>query len=234
MQQIAIVNKSKRLTDDFVAFAAKACAEQVIECAKAWGIEPTPVAFYASESNLPARDCRIMALVDELDEAPGAGGYHIFELGIVYGRVLAGDQNATSVVLSHECLEQLVDPYCNEWRSMGGGRRVALEVCDPVQADTYGLTVEIMGERRAIVLSNYVLPRWFEPAAVGMFDRMGELRAPLSMSEGGYLIIRDADGNEENIFANRPRLRLQGITAKLAISTKLTNNETRLARRLRS
>lgn len=230
--QIAIVNKSSRLDDGFLAYAAKACDAQVIECAQAWGIDPTPVAFYAKESDLPARNCRVLVMVDDID-VPGAGGYHTFEVGVVYARVLVSDANGTSVTLSHECLEELVDPYCNVWRSMGGGRSVALEVCDPCQADEYAVPVTIMDRKpRQIMLSNYVLPKWFEPAALGQFDRMGAIKAPFTMSEGGYLIVRDdRTGDEDNVFA-RPRLRMQGTKARLSVANKLMNGEARLARRL--
>lgn len=230
--QIAIVNKSKRLTDDFVAFAAKACDDQVIECARAYGKDPTPVAFYAREQDLPARDCRIMALVDDID-APGALGYHDFDLGIVYGRVLATDNNGTSACLSHECLEELIDPTCDQWRAMPDGRYVAFEICDPVQADAYAIPTTVMGEQRQVIVSNYVLPRWFDPAAAGGFDRLAKLRGPFQMTPGGYLIVRDQRGNESNVFARpRPRLRASGMNAEITIARKLRNSETRTARRL--
>lgn len=229
--QIAIVNKSKRIPDDVVAFAAVACDQQVIECATAWGISPTPVAFYAREQGLPARDVRIMALVDDI-EMEGALGFHDDALGVIYGRVLVqGSHDDTTVTLSHECLEELVDPTCDRWMPMPDGRSVALEVCDPVEADTYEVEVEVIGEKRLVRLSNYVLPRWFDPAERGGFDRMGVLGRPFAMTEGGYLIVRDQRGNESNIFA-KPRLRLHGPMSKLAAATKLTNSETRLARRL--
>lgn len=228
--QHAIINKSKRLPDDVLAFAAKACDAQVIECAEAWGVAPTPVTFYADESGLPARDVRIMAVVDDLD-FPGALGYHDFSLGVVYGRVLAQSVTDTGVTLSHEFLETLVDPYCNAWRAMGGGRSVALEVCDPVQGDTYPVPVTILGERRQVLVSNYVLPRWFDTAARGGFDRMGRLSLPFSMTDGGYLIVRDEHGNQDNVFA-RARLRYHGMTARLSVAGKLGNGDTRIARRL--
>jgi hypothetical protein len=229
--QIGIINKSRTIPGDVLAFAAKACDAQVIECAAAWGVSPTPVAFYAREEGLPARDVRIMAIVDDID-APGALGYHDDALGVIYGRVLAQGPIDTATTLSHECLEELVDPTCDKWMPMPDGRSVALEVCDAVEADTYDVPTEIMGETRSVRLSNFVLPKWFDPAERGGFDRMGILGRPFSMSDGGYLIVRDRAGNESNIFA-RPRLRLQGASSNLHAAAKLTNSETRLARRMR-
>jgi hypothetical protein len=227
---IAVVNKSTRLKDDFLAFACKAADAQVIECANAYGVTATPVAFYAREAGLPARDCRILALVDDIED--GLLGFHSFEMGVVYSRVLAMDQNATSACLSHECLEELLDPYCNKWRPMPGGRSVAYEICDPVQRDTYAVKTEILGESRQIVLSNYVLPRWFDPAAQGNFDRLAKLQAPFAMSDGGYLIVRDRAGSVTNVFA-QPRIRASTAEGHATVGRKLANSESRTSRRLR-
>jgi len=229
--QIAIVSKTSKIPDDVIAFAAKACDAQVQECAAAWGVAPTPVAFYSSDANLPARDVRIMAIVDDID-APGALGYHDDELGVIYGRVLAQSPANTATTISHECLEELIDPTCDRWMPMPDGRSVALEVCDPVESDTYAVSIEILGEKRDVFVSKYILPKWFDPAERGGFDRMGVLGRPFSMSDGGYMIVRDRAGNESNIFASA-RLRLSGITSSMRAAAKLTNSETRLARRLR-
>lgn len=233
--QIAIVNKSRSIPDDVLAYAAKACDQQVIECAAAWGVSPTPVAWYRSEANLPARDVRIMAIVDDID-APGALGYHDFDLGVVYGRVLAQGIAGTSVTLSHECLEELLDPTCDRWMPMPDGRSVALEVCDPVEADTYDVDVEILDSNpQKVTLSNYILPKWFEPAERGAFDRLGLLARPFAMTEGGYMIVRDRAGNESNVFARpAPRLRMHSLGSRIHVAEKLANSETRLARRLRA
>jgi hypothetical protein len=230
--QFAIVNKSARIDDATVAFIAKACDGQAIEAAAAYGVEPIPVAFYAHEADLPARSCYIVALVDDLD-MPGVRGYHDFDLGVVYVRVLVGDRNATSSIASHEFLEALLDRYCNEWRRMPDGRSLAFELCDPVQADTYAIPATIMGETRQVVVSNYVLPKYWDAAATGNFDKMGTLRAPFSMSAGGYTIVRDPlTGERENVFASGRRLKTADNAAKLTVATKLANSETRTARRL--
>jgi len=225
--QIAVVNHSD-LEDADVAFMVEACNQQVIECAKAYDVAPTPVVFYADAAGLPQAHCRIMDIVDDL-EVPGALGFHSDALGMIYGRVLAQGPDDTSVTLSHECLEELIDPTCDEWRPMGGGRLVALEVCDPVEGDSYTVTVTLLGMDRRVRLSNYVLPRWFDPAALGALDAMRVLTEPFQMDAGGYMIVRDAAGNESNVFA---RLRFGGGHAPHAVGTKIANPDSRLRRRL--
>ena len=112
----------------------EAVAYQVIECAKAWGIQPMACSFYASTIGLPAADVHIIEIVDDLDQ-PGALGYHTDVAGVEYGRVLAQGAD-TSITLSHEALELLCDPTCDQWRARGDGSMVALEVCDPVEGDS--------------------------------------------------------------------------------------------------
>lgn len=227
--QIAVVNSSSDLEDIDVAFAVEACNDQVIECARAYDVAPTPVVFYTDAKGLPQSDCRIMDIVDDLEQ-PGALGFHTDDLGIVYGRVLAQGPDDTSVTLSHECLEELIDPTCDAWRPMGGGRLVALEVADPVENDTYTVPITLAGVERTVKLSNYVLPRWFDPSALGALDYMRTLAEPFAMSPGGYMIVRDASGNESQVFA---RIRFGGAAARATVGGKAANPYSRLARRLR-
>jgi hypothetical protein len=226
--QIAIVNRSK-LPDDELAFAAKACDAQVQECAAVWGVPPTVVAFYSADAALPQSQCRILAVVDDLDE-PGALGFHDDAAGIVYARVLNQSRD-TSITISHECLEEMIDPTCDQWRDMGDGRSTALEVCDAVEGDSYTITVEILGEVRKIFVSNYLRPAWFDPDGAGDLDRMGKLTAPFTMTPGGYMIVRDQLGNESDVFAHRIVAGSAG--GRLAMAARLANPDSRLLRRLR-
>jgi hypothetical protein len=223
--QFALVNKSRRLDDGFVSFVAKACDAQVAECAAAWGVDPVPVAFYARETDLPARDCYIVALVDDID--PGMLGFHDDVAGVIYARVLAQDEHGTSVTASHEFLETLIDPTCDKWRPIAGGNRLtALEVCDAVEDVTYDAPTTIMGETRAIRLSDYLTPRWFDPQAnggAGPFDRQGALGAPFTMAPGGYMLVRDRGSNDvQSVFARDGQPRM---------AAKRRNPDSRLHRR---
>lgn len=227
--QIALVSHSKKISDGQVAAIADACNRQVIECAEAYGIPPTPVAFYATASDLPARFCRIMDLVDTID-MPGAAGYHANDAGIIYGRVLVRDVVDTGITVSHECLEMLVDPSCAGWRVMPDGFMVAHEICDPVQGDAYPVDVELFGLHYRVLLSNYVYPAWFlEESGAGQLDRMGRVDGPHRMTPGGYMIVRDSSGRVGNRFA---QVRFAGDHARLAFATRFTNPDGRVQRRL--
>lgn len=210
-----------------------ACDAQVMECAAAWNIDPTPVVFYAHAANLPRSNCRIMDIVDDLDE-PGALGYHTDDAGVIYGRVLAQDPDATSVTLSHECLEELCDPTADKWVKMPDGRDVALEVGDPVEGDSYEFQATVARETRPIRLSNYALPAWFGAAPNGPFDRLQLLTAPFTMTAGGYMVVRDATGDVENVFAKTRRVgRVHGGEGAAAtLAQKLGKTGSRLIWRI--
>lgn len=224
--QIALVTHSKKVTDYHLAFIAEAVNAQVVECARAWGAEPTPVTFYSSARDLPARNCRIMDVVDAID-VPGAAGYHTSDAGIVYGRVLARSFLDTGITISHEALEMLIDPSAAEWRAMPDGFAVAKEVCDPVQGDVYPASIDMAGVQEQLLLSNYVYPRWFTPGATGQLDRLGRVGEAFGMTAGGYMIVRDPSGKQGNRWA-----RFGGDRARAELGAKFANPDARLARRL--
>ena len=224
--QIPVINSSKTLSDDDVAHMVEACAAQLLECAAAWGIPPLAAAFYRTAATLPAEDVYICEIVDDFDQ-PGALGYHSDDVR-PFIRVLAQGP-ATSITLSHEFLETLVDPTCDQWRPRGDGTQVALEVCDPVEGDSYGASVSLFGgPSRAVQLSNYVLPAWFDPGATGQVDRMGTVGKPFAMSPGGYMVVLDAQGNEQDVFA-----RYGGLAGAATAGKRLATRNSRLIRRLR-
>lgn len=229
MQQ-ALINSSKRLTDLELACIAEAVNEQIIECAKTWGYDSQVMTFYSTAKGLPAANCRIMDVVDTVD-LPGASGYHTNEFGVIYGRVLAQAPIDTGITTSHEGCEMLIDPSCARWREMPDGFEVALEVSDPVQGDAYPVNVTLAGldVTRTVLLSNYVLPSWFDPNGKAPFDRMGRLTEPLSMSPGGYMIVRDPNGKQGFRFAH---VRFGGDMGKTAFASKFANPDGRMLRRL--
>lgn len=225
--QFAVVSSSKVLDAASVAFAVEAVRQQVIAAAKDWNLTPFAVAVYTGTTDLPANDCIVCEIVDDLDE-PGALGFHSASLGLPYARILAqGDQ--TSITLSHEALETLCDPLCDKWLPMGDGRKIALEVCDPVEGDTYELQATIAGESHMVLLSNYVLPPYFDvttPVAVPM-DKLGKIAEPFAMTTGGYYVVEDAAGNDTEVFARR---HVEGN--KDSAREKLRKPEGRLTKRL--
>src|SRR5438445_751400 len=119
-----------------------------------------------------AMGCAGSSLADDAEQA-GALGYHAETPdGRPYGRVFVGPvldhgggwlegQLSVSTVVSHECCELFCDPNVNLWADDAQGRAYAVEACDPVEADSYEVSVE----GRVVAVSNFVHPAWFDARA---------------------------------------------------------------------
>ena len=88
-----------------------------------------------------------------------------------------------SMAASHELFEMVLDPMANLWADKNRNTQYAYEVCDAVEEDAF-----VVG---GFPMSNFVYPSWFEPfkhPRGTKFDHKGTLKAPFSMTEGGYVI----------------------------------------------
>lgn len=226
--QIAVVNSSKSLASADAAFMVAACAAQLAEFAKAWNIDPVAAALYANVDSLPVDDTWPCEILDSLDEK-GALGYHSAIGNRPVLRILAQGAD-TSITLSHEFLETLGDPTCDRWVARGDGSEIAVEVCDPVEGDHYEQSATIGGETRAVRVSNYVLPPYFDRSLAGPTDRMATGVVPFGLRPGGYYVVLDASGNENEVFA---RVQHGGAGGIWAAGLKLAKQNGRLLRRLR-
>lgn len=174
----------------------------------AWTRWVASLLFFPDESQVPAGTCKI-AIFDNSD-TPGAAGWHSEQGGLPYGRVFAkpamdvgGDalmrDPTVASILSHEVLELLCDPTVNLWGSdfglHGPPRAYAFEICDAVEANSYGITVGSAGNVVSGRVSNFLFPAWFDPTGVtGPYDYLGLLSQPFAMTPQGYLIYKDEAG----------------------------------------
>jgi hypothetical protein len=218
MAVICVLNRS-RLDDADVAFFTAAVDAQLREdFVPAWaGVDYTPATFFASADDLPVASgiARLMIIQDTID-TPGAAGYHDFE-GVPRSVILAQGQQ-TSVTMSHEACEMTADPNADKWVRQPDGSDVALEVADPCESDTYAKLVTILGADRYVLVSNFVLPSWFQPAGSGPFDRLGTISQALDLAPGGYKIIQGADGKVSDVWGSE-EARAARRLAKVANST---------------
>lgn len=192
MRNINLVNQSTLVSDaDFLAAVVALRLQVSQHFSPAWGgLDATlsPV-LLADKSSPAAPASESIYLLDNTDQA-GALGYHELAtgdipVGFVFVQTAEDNGDTWSSVLSHELLEQLVDPYidsCAQVTYQDQPAIIPLEVADPVEADSY----QIGG----VFVSNFVLPKWFQTddgATTGPYDYLGNLSAPLSLSPGGYL-----------------------------------------------
>ena len=226
--QLAIIRRTDKMDPVREAFVVAATNQQLREhFAPAWkGHLPVddqhwPIVGYDGVPNADSSEYHPMYVLDSIGVAD-ALGFHDDAFGLIYGRIRA---DSTDECWGHESMEMRADPTCDGWMPMPDGRQIALEVCDPVEADLYPVKVSIAGDERTVMVSNFVLPSYFVPGSSGPWDYMGRLPGPFTMTDGGYMVVRERDGNEHEVFAAR------GNVARFA--AKQVDPVSRVARRLR-
>lgn len=203
---ISVINQSKRVSNDDVARMTSAVSKQLAhDVSLFYGM--VPALEFVQPGGKPSPGGCPCYLSDEPDQ-PNAAGYHYEDatgLAIIKvflnptldngGTALVGP-NSVSVTLSHECMELLGDAPANKWVDGPKGHDFAYELADPVEGDAYVID--------GVSVSNFVLQAFFDPQASkgSKFDFLQRLKAPFSMTSGGYQITRTEPGKVSQIFAD--------------------------------
>lgn len=156
--------------------------------APAWGIDAR-LNFVPSSSAKGWQGKWNLIITDTSDEA-GALGYHdLTPDGLPVGKVFAKTDlqygAKWSVTASHELTEMLLDPWINLTAfDPRRGLFVAFEAADAVEADELGYTID------GVLVSDFVLPAFFDPTALGrknaLFSWRSHVSAPFQLAAGGY------------------------------------------------
>lgn len=235
MRLLAFINESKTLSDEQVATMAEACTFQLARHAcPAWKM-PLLVCFPRKLADISGIDIvPRLVFLDHSDQADALGYHSVGPDGLPYAKVFVEPildsggailldprhtGNVVSVCASHETLEILGDPGADWWRhgpQLPEGAEYALELCDPVQDDSY----EVPTARGMVCVSDFVLPRYFGEPGRGV-DYLGKLATPWTVAPGGYLIIKNDAGDVQDVFghsrhAPHPASRLARRRAKAA------------------
>jgi hypothetical protein len=232
---IAIIDKSAKVSTADAALMTAACNTQLgLHACPAWNRAPSSVQFFQDETKVPA-SAWIIALFDNADQSGALGWHTETPAGRPYGRVFvkpvleAGGTMLTgelsvSAVLSHEVLELVVDPYVNLWATAADGSDYAIEVCDPVESDSYMIK---LGDKRVSV-SNFVLPDWFNatPAKGAKFDYMSKLSSPFAMTTGGYVVYKHSGATHDRFGAAYPAWKRPGKNHSAARSARRKSRDT--------
>lgn len=216
----AVVNQSTMFTDVEAKFATSAINAQMrAQIAPAWNRLPAALVFFPKNVT-PPPEAQQLVILDHADQADALGYHDETPDGYPYARIFCepvlqnggatlsgGDPSVPTIssVLSHEASEQFVDPSCNAWIdgpfTIDGVKyaAVALEVADPVEADGYFIRVGTT----TVTVSNFVFPAWFDAQAhaSARFDQLSLLQAPFTMTDGGYMIVRNKLFAEGQVFA---------------------------------
>jgi hypothetical protein len=193
---VVVKNLSKVVKDAEVETALPAFQKQVSRdfAGAGWGLD-VALQFLPKTQKLPA-NAWLLGVFDDADQA-GALGYHDLTkagqpLGKVFARTTLDDGGQWTVTFSHELLEMLADPNINLCAfDENAGRLYAYEVCDAVEADELGYKID------NVLVSDFVLPGWFEPLHVGKGEKFAfksNVTGPFHLLPGGYIGYYDLAG----------------------------------------
>lgn len=219
--KFALLNQSS-VTSALVQKMVEAIRIHLGHLCAAWERLPVAIDFYPGATVAPAGE--IPLVIFQHPDLAGALGYHdVDPLGRPYGRAFlsvipggavlydpSGLGQCLAAVLMHEADEIVGDEFATDWADgpfvdVKGGKQcasVARELCDPVQATAYFITLT---DGTNVSATNFVLPSWFNPKSKGeRYDYLSVLSAPLTVVAGGYVIARDAPGSERNVEAAEP------------------------------
>jgi hypothetical protein len=189
---IALIRETSLLTDALVQALVPALQTQVDrDWLPHWPGCGATVIFVPPGQMIPG-DAWQLALLNTSDEA-GALGYHdTTATGLPCGIVAVGDcvrdKLNWNVTVSHELLEMLGDPEITAVRQAtidGVTYDYAYESCDACEGDDFAYNVG------GHMMSDFVLPAWFDMSAPGPYDFRGLIKAPLALLSGGYIGRRE-------------------------------------------
>jgi hypothetical protein len=196
--QVAVVNASTVVQDADVQDAVAALQIQVSrDFVRIWGRD-AQISFLPQNTPIPAGTWQLL-IADNSDQA-GALGYHELTVnGDPLGKVFAKDDiangNSWTVTASHELLEMLADPWANASvendNPDGSFRFYALEVCDACEDDQFGYQITIPNGKN-ILVSDFVLPSWFQPLDSAPYDFQNKINAAFALLQNGYIGYLDA------------------------------------------
>ena len=195
---IAVTNASTCLTDAQIEAVLPALQKQVGDDFKAYWEQDCTLSFLAKDQSLNPGWWQIV-ITDNPDQA-GALGYHELTsqgtpLGKIFAQLDLQSGSSWTVTLSHELLEMLADPWIN-WCAMGRDSKIyALEVCDAVEADELGYSID------GVLVSDFITPAWYEPTSADRLDFKKHVSKELELARGGYISILDPTGGWTQINA---------------------------------
>jgi hypothetical protein len=205
---IAVINESTLVSNADITTMCQAIQIQLdLHVLPAWNMKSATIKFYANKAQVPGY-AWVVNMLDNSTQA-GALGYHSLDNDVVDAFIFAEpvltnggatlifdpsnpDQYTVSATLSHEVCEMVGDRFANGFSvgpTLDTYNMYCQELCDPVENDSYGITVD----GYTVAVSNFLFPSWFNPEATtklnAPFDYLGKLTAPFTMDAGGYMIV---------------------------------------------
>lgn len=182
---IYLVNKSTVIKDDQIRALVPALLQYSRDIRSWWGTMQPGIIFGAPAT---AKAWQIVFADDS--DVQGALGYHEFTpdgrpISYVFAKTAKTYGYDWQITTTHELAEMLMDPWIMRAEQTGNARFHALELCDPVEKESFAYTITA-GGYPPVRVSDFVTPNWFVPGSTGKFDHRGYCTAPLQILDGGY------------------------------------------------
>lgn len=192
---IEIINQSTVMANDQLTPIVAALQKQITQdFTPIWDCGPVELSL-VPQGQAPKSGTWQMVVLDNSDQA-GALGYHELTAdGLPLAKVFAKDDIqyglSTSVTMSHELMEMLVDPWaCLASQNQDNGNFYALEPADAVESDSLAYKID------DILVSDFVTPDWFitGKGPDTQFSFKNNVHAPFTLAKGGYIGMCPAGG----------------------------------------
>jgi hypothetical protein len=185
MLQIAVINESTAVADGPVTQMLPAFSAQWnTDLNAAWGVGAAQFTF-TPKSTTPAAGTWWVVFLDNSDQADALAYHDLTNEGLpiskIFVKTIQADKASLSVGASHEICEMAVDPWLNSAYQDSQGVFWAGEVCDPVEDDQYGYSID------GVLVTDFVTPNWFgHKDAQGPTDQQGKTKSDFEVLTGGY------------------------------------------------
>lgn len=132
-----------------------------------------------------------IVVLDDSDQA-GALGYHDetpdgYPLAKIFAKTDLDNGYNVQVTFTHELFEMLADPDISRAYQTGNTQFTALEVGDPVEADSLAYENH---SHPGVKISDFILPAWFGQGFLGApYDHAGHCTKPEQVLPGGYVSV---------------------------------------------
>jgi hypothetical protein len=191
LSHVGLVSLTRQLALRDVAPVGAALQKQVgRDFGPLWNIEASVDSFERLE-DVPA-DYWLITIEDSNESV--MPGIHSDENFQPFARITFN--NVWPLVLSHELLEMLADPFGSKLvagpsiRKAGERVRYLVEVCDPCQDPHFAYSVN------GVLVSDFLTPQYYQPeqSPAARYSFTGKVAEPREVLPGGYLAWQEGTG----------------------------------------
>ena len=208
---LAVINASTVGSHGRFSRRLQHCRQVHRDFAPAWNVD-ADLAVVAPGGSPPTGAWWIV-IMDNSDLGSALGYHDLTSQGLPLGKVFVETSQRTgqkwTVLLSHEILEMLSDPFICLTAlapSLFGTYLYAYENCDACQSENFGYMI---GDQ---LVSDFCLPAWFDAnqfGGGGPFDFKHYIKQPFELLAGGYAMCRNpSTGAMEPVAAALLRLHI--------------------------